>query len=642
MNLPCLVGSLLILSAASPISAQPGALDPSFNPGGSGPNGSIARMVLLPSGQIVVAGPFTSFNGISRSYAARLNSTGALDNGFVPSPGSIPNWWGTSHNPGALAVQSDGKVIVGIDDNILQTDGPEPACMVYRYNTDGGLDPGFTLGTRTGYQWSVWALHQDAGTGKILVGGNILGYNGDDIGHIVRLQSNGVLEWQFAPGPEYHLNTRCIAMQPDGKILIAGYGSGNGMGVQRLNTDGTTDASFVGGTINNNTDGIYVMQRLSDGRILIGGCFSTYGGIARNGIAMLHADGSLDTSFDPGAGVNGCVRALAVQTDGKILIGGAFTMYNGTPRNGVARLNADGSLDAGFNPGTGANGTVNAIALRPDGQVLIAGDFTTYNGSAANRIALLSPPAGPFSAGVRVFLEGPFAGGGLMTDALRTLPSFPLTEPFTAMGYSGTGYPSGASISTSVLAVSGNNAIVDWMVMELRSSAAPGTVVAARPALLQRDGDVVDLNGTSNVSFPGLAGGSYCIALRPRNHLPVMSSPSAPITGNGSGTVIDFTSASTALWDNDARTTILGMLVLAAGDINSNGNVQYTGSGNDRDPVLVRVGSTTPNATVSGYWREDLNLDGVVKYTGSFNDRDRILVNVGATTPNNVRAATLP
>jgi uncharacterized delta-60 repeat protein len=630
----------LILSFAFTVCgifAQQVALDPSFNPGGSGANSSISRMVLMPNGQIVIVGSFTSFNGTARAYAARLNSSGDADPGFVPSPGTIPNWYGGYFLPSALAVQSDGKVIIGNEDNV--SDGPDPVCMVYRYNTDGSPDPAFTPGTRTGYHYSVWALRQEPSTGKILLGGNMYGYNGAGIDHIFRLSSSGVPEWNFAPN--FHVYTRCIATQPDGKILAGGIGTGS-IGVERLTSSGTIDATFSSGAMNSNA-WVYALEPLPDGRIVVTGNFTTYAGSTRNGIARLNADGTLDTSFDPGSGANGEVQALAVQADGKILIGGSFTSYNGTPRNRLARLNADGSLDTSFDPIGGANGTVTAIAVRPDGQVLIAGSFTSYNGAAANRIALLSLPAPipPVSLQLKALLEGPYVSGGLMNDALRSQPSFPLTEPFTAMGYSHPTYTAGQAIAASTLTTTGNNAIVDWVIVEMRTAASPGAVVASKAALLQKDGDVVGLDGSSALLFQGLGTSNYCPVLRTRNHLPVMLSPSTPVSAS-TAMIVDFTSASTQVWDNDARTTILGALVLAAGDISFNGTVQYTGSGNDRDPILVRVGSTTPNNTLSGYWREDLNMDGTVKYTGSFNDRDRILVNVGPTTPNNTRVATLP
>ena len=106
--------------------------------------------------------------------------------------------------------------------------------------------------------------------------------------------------------------------------------------------------------------------------------------------------------------------------------------------------------------------------------------------------------------------------------------------------------------------------------------------------------------------------------------------------------IVDFTLPTTQVYDNDARKNVGGVMVLAAGDATFNETIRYTGSGNDRDPILIRVGSTTPNNSVAGYWREDVNMDGVVKYTGSANDRDIILTNVGSTTPNNTRVAALP
>jgi uncharacterized delta-60 repeat protein len=124
-----------------------------------------------------------------------------------------------------------------------------------------------------------------------------------------------------------------------------------------------------------------------DGKVLIGGSFTSVGGTARNRIARLNADGTLDLSFNPGASGTGTVRTLMLQPDGKVLIGGNFTSIDGTVRNRIARLNADGSLDLSFDPGSGANGIVMALAVQPDGKVLIGGGFTSVNGTARNRIA---------------------------------------------------------------------------------------------------------------------------------------------------------------------------------------------------------------------------------------------------------------
>ena len=190
--------------------------------------------------------------------------------------------------------------------------------------------------------------------------------------------ADGSLDTSFDPGSGANSWVYELAIQPDGKILIGGnFTTYNGTGrnsIARLNADGSLDTTFDPGTgADNYVLGLAIQ---SDGKILIGGAFTTYNGTGRNSIARLNADGSLDTSFDPGAGANGFGYALAIQADGKILIGGDFTSYDGTGRNRIARLNADGSLDTSFDPGTGADNYPVALAIQPDGKILIGGGFT--------------------------------------------------------------------------------------------------------------------------------------------------------------------------------------------------------------------------------------------------------------------------
>jgi uncharacterized delta-60 repeat protein len=127
----------------------------------------------------------------------------------------------------------------------------------------------------------------------------------------------------------------------------------------------------------------------SDGKILIGGDFTFYDGTGRNRIARLDAGGSLDASFNPGTGASDYLNSIAAQSNGRILIGGHFTSYNGTGRNRIARLNANGTLDTSLNPGTGANDRVLSIAVLSDGRILIGGEFTSYNGTGRSYIALI-------------------------------------------------------------------------------------------------------------------------------------------------------------------------------------------------------------------------------------------------------------
>ncbi len=242
----------------------------------------------------------------------------------------------------------------------------------------------------------------------------------------------------------------------------------------------------------------------------------------------------------------------------------------------------------------------------------------------------------------RVALEGAYdPGTGLMRDNLRVLPSFPLTEPFTALGYAHVG-GGGEAVAAPVLTTTGNNAIVDWAVVELRSGGEPATVLATRSALVQRDGDVVASDGLNPVSFP-VAPGNYHVAIRHRNHLGAMTA--TPVALSAAATTVDFRLASLATYGTEARKTIAGAFpaeALWAGDVTFNSMLQYVGTDNDRDPILVRIGGSVPTNTASGYLPEDVTLDGTVRYVGDGNDRDPILVNIGGSLPTNTRVEQLP
>lgn len=250
-------------------------------------------------------------------------------------------------------------------------------------------------------------------------------------------------------------------------------------------------------------------------------------------------------------------------------------------------------------------------------------------------------PATQVLVNAKVFLEGPYVtADGMMGDALRTLSTFPTTEPYTALGFTQVG-GGGETISPSVLAATGTNAIVDWVLLELRNASAPGTIVATKPALLQRDGDVVALDGTSAVGITAQSGSSYYVAVRHRNHLGVMTA-SAVTLNSSTATALNFTTTALAVYGTNAMKTVGSVRACWAGNTFRDNVLLYLGSGNDRDPILTRVGGSTPTGTVSGYFIEDANLDGVVRYNGSGNDRDIILTNIGGSVPTATRAQQLP
>jgi uncharacterized delta-60 repeat protein len=363
-----------------------GSLDNSFDPG-TGASSTVRAISIQNDGKIIIGGVFTSFNGVARNYVARLNGDGALDPTFV---GGLQTFVGGLAGVYSLATQPDGKIILGGLFNVSAV-----ASMLVRVNSDGTFDSLFT--TAMGGTVHAVSLQND---GKILMAGNFNDYNGTGRNRIARANSNGSLDATFDPGAgaaggrfDSLTVTSSLATQT-GKILFGSiftsYAGLNRAGIVRINDDGSLDASFDPGNGAAANGFVYRMAIQNDGKILIGGHFTGYNNGRRNGIARINQDGSLDSSLDPGIGTeeNSTVTSLVIQSDGKVLIGGSFTTYNGVNRTGFARINSDGSVDNTFNPAT--NGIVTAIALQDDGRIVVGGFFTSVQGASRNHVARLN------------------------------------------------------------------------------------------------------------------------------------------------------------------------------------------------------------------------------------------------------------
>lgn len=266
------------------------------------------------------------------------------------------------------------------------------------------------------------------------------------------------------------------------------------------------------------------------------------------------------------------------------------------------------------------------------------GDVSEWSATAT--FTTLAPPcevAPPTVVAAKVLLAGPWQIADLlMVDSLRRRSQLPMGEPYTAMGHTLTGL---TTTTGAVLGTTGSNAIVDWVLLELRSANDPTQVVETHAALLQRDGDVVGVDGTSAVGFCQTAG-NYYVAVRHRNHLGVMSAQ--PMALTATATVLDFSATTTATWGTNAQKVDNGRTLLWTGNSVNDVEVKYTGPANDRDAILTLIGGSVPTNTVLGYHREDVNLDGAVMYTGASNDRDMILGTVGGTVPTNTVIQQLP
>jgi uncharacterized delta-60 repeat protein len=317
--------------------------------------------------------------------------------------------------------------------------------------------------------------------GRVLIGGDFVGFDGFFTGGIARLSANGALETEFsqnassdgliysvaqAPGgkiaaagdfgslgggvrqyvglvfsngiPDFAFSTSAgenggvfdVEALPNGKLMIGGFFTTPARYVARINTDGTLDVSF---NPDGGTDGpVYDIELQADERVLIGGAFTKVGSANVRGIARLLPTGLLDSSFRIGSGVNGRVNAILIAPDGKILIGGDFSTVNGISRSRIARLNADGTLDASFNLPNGPNAAINAILISR-GKIYVAGDFTSIGGTNRTRVARLNfdgtfdpafdPGIGP--DGPVLALAGQADGQILIGGAFDTVNGFP-------------------------------------------------------------------------------------------------------------------------------------------------------------------------------------------------------------------------
>lgn len=239
-----------------------------------------------------------------------------------------------------------------------------------------------------------------------------------------------------------------------------------------------------------------------------------------------------------------------------------------------------------------------------------------------------------FADNLTVFLGGPYdASTEKMSTALNDRNLIPLTEPYTALGYNYT-TPSLANITVAnnIFNIDPTNKVIDWVVVEIRNAQNPEIIIASKPALLKSNGEVVSLDGTTPV-LKTFSPNNYYIAIHHRNHLSVMTKNAVDISASVDLSTIPLYGVNPAKIVNEKN-------VLWPGDTNGNGQIKYSGSNNDRDPILALVGSTTPNNTIATYNRADTNMDGFVKYTGDENDRDIVRSSIPNTA--NTRLEQLP
>ena len=360
-----------------------GSLDPTFDPRGGADN-SIFDIAVLPDGKIVVAGLFAAFNGAGGRCVVRLNADGTVDNTFTPQIFS------SNAIVYSIAVQPDGRIIAGGNALISDPFSTTPKFLA-RLNTNGAQDT--TFNPTVGGTVLKVALQTD---GKILIGGSfIISVSGITRRSVARLTPTGALDAAFDSGAGASGTVYSIEPQANGKILIGGFFSTYAgiarNGVALLNGDGSLDSAFnLAAQSGDAPYGFYSTRLLPNGKVFAAGSFTYTANTVRNTAIIINSDGSVDSSLALNSTGFGRINSVLVQPDGKILVGGSFNRVNGVSRNTIVRFNADGSVDSTFDVGSGASGLIYTMVLQPDGKILVGGTFFSFNGVTRARIARLN------------------------------------------------------------------------------------------------------------------------------------------------------------------------------------------------------------------------------------------------------------
>lgn len=350
-------------------------------------------MVVQTDGKIIFGGGFTTVTNQSRGRVARVNADGALDASFLNSAASDDMY--------ALALQPDGKVLIGGD---FVTLGAQTRRAVGRLNTNGTVDTTFTPtaftpppNTTVDYRCQAILLQPD---GKIVVGGKstttLLSGMMIIAGFVLRLNTNGSSDASFSTGGIGGGPVTSLAWQPDGKILVGGLFSSVGgqtrNRIARLNNDGSLDMNFnpslAAGGSTTPIAGAFAVQ--PDGKIIVGGLFFTIAGQSQTNLARLDENGVFDDTFRPVVAGTAYpqIESVILQADGKIIVGGLFRTLNGMSRMRVGRLNADGTTDTSFV--ANANLDVYGLGLHSDGRILVGGFFSQLGGQTRNYVGRLT------------------------------------------------------------------------------------------------------------------------------------------------------------------------------------------------------------------------------------------------------------
>jgi uncharacterized delta-60 repeat protein len=370
-----LTNAVVQIVDASTYNYPPGSPDTAFATPGM--NASIFSLALQPDGKIVAGGNFTAVGTVGAGRLARLNADGTFDaaflNGLTGANGAVIS----------VAVQTDGRILAG---GSFTTVNNVNRRFIARLQTDGTIDTSFNPGLGADNTVSAVAETFVGGLRKIYVGGAFGVVSGLTSPGLARLNDDGSADGSFAAGSGADGSVYAIAVYPtnsiySGKVIVGGtFTHFNGNVINRLarfNSDGSPDTSFNASLGFGPNDAVHAIAVQADGKIVVGGSFTNFNGAFVNHVLRLNADGTRDTNFV--ASANDSVEGIALQSDSRIVLVGQFTSANNVTRNHITRLMPSGATDPTINFGAGANGDVDTVVIQPnDGMMVIGGGFTKY------------------------------------------------------------------------------------------------------------------------------------------------------------------------------------------------------------------------------------------------------------------------
>jgi uncharacterized delta-60 repeat protein len=361
--------------------------DSFYSTWGTAFSNSVLTIVEQTDGKIVVGGSFNQFNGVTKNRLMRFNTDGTEDTAFYTNLGT-----GFNSIINEIFLQPDGKIIVV---GGFATFNGNTRNGIVRLNSDGTEDATFAANTGTGFGTAinanfVYLQNND----QILIGGSFTTFNGNTRNSLVRLNSDGTEDAAFYTnlGAGFNNAVHAVYEQANGQILVAGqytlFDSNPHTGLVRLNSDGTLDATFTTNLGSGFASVVFLTSVIEqpDGKILVGGNFTSFDSNTRNRLVRLNSDGTEDTAFytNLGAGFNASVVEITYDSSADLIYAsGNFTSFDGNTRNYMLRLNSDGTEDAAFytNLGTGFSGLQISTITLGSGKIFVGGNFTSFDGN---------------------------------------------------------------------------------------------------------------------------------------------------------------------------------------------------------------------------------------------------------------------